>query len=70
MQNFPKARKHFLQASKLNDPVALRYLGIMHFLGQGVDLDYPKAIEWLSQAKYFGDQEADRYLKIAKTFSQ
>jgi len=70
VQNFPKARKHFLQASKLNDPVALRYLGIMHFLGQGVDLDYPKAIEWLSQAKYFGDQEADRYLKIAKTFSQ
>ena len=69
-QLFLEAIKNFTLASEANDPIALRYLGIMHFLGQGVQVNYPKAIEWLSRAKSHGDNEADRYLKIAKTFSQ
>jgi TPR repeat protein len=70
LQHFSEAIKNFTEASEANDPIALRYLGIMHFLGQGVQVNYPKAIEWLSRAKSHGDNEADRYLKIAKTFSQ
>ena len=69
-QNFFGAKQNFLKASEVNDPVALRYMGIMYFLGQGVELDYNQAINWLSRSKKHGDREADRYLKIAQTFSK
>jgi len=69
-QNFSQAKANFLKASEGNDPVALRYMGIMYFLGQGVELDYNQAINWLSRSKKHGDREADRYLKIAQTFSR
>ncbi len=69
-QNFSEAKLNFLKASEVNDPVALRYMGIMYFLGQGVELDYNQAIIWLSRSKKHGDREADRYLKIAQTFSR
>jgi TPR repeat protein len=69
-QNYKAAQKHFLEASEKKDPVAIRYLGIMNFLGQGYEVNYPKAIDLLSQAKSLGDEESNRYLKIAKTFSQ
>lgn len=68
--NFSEAKQNFLKASEVNDPVALRYMGIMYFLGQGVELDYNQAIDWLSRSKKYGDKEADRYLKIARTFSR
>jgi len=68
--NFTKAKQNFLKASEVNDPVALRYIGIMYFLGQGVELDYTQAIQWLSRSKKHGDKEADRYLKIVQTFSK
>ena len=69
-QNYKAAQKHFLVASEKKDPIALRFLGIMNFLGQGYEVNYPKAIDFLSQAKSLGDKEADRYLKIAKSFSR
>ena len=69
-ENYKAAQKYFTEASKSNDSLSIRYLGIMNFLGQGVEVDYSKAINWLSKAKSLGDDEADRYLKIAKTFSR
>ena len=67
-KEYVDARKNFLKASLGKDPESIRYLGIMHFLGQGVELDYAKAVEWLTQAQNLGDLESGRYLRIAKGF--
>ena len=56
-REYIEARKNFLKASLGEDPESTRYLGIMYFLGQGVDLDYSKAIEWLEQSQKLGDRE-------------
>ena len=69
-QEFDKARENFLKASLDKDPQSIRYVGIMHFLGQGTDQDYAKAEEWLSQALLLGDNESNRYLRIARQFNQ
>ena len=69
-QEFDKARENFLKASLDKDPQSIRYVGIMHFLGQGTDQDYAKAEEWLSTALLLGDNESNRYLRIARQFNQ
>ncbi|MDB3958049.1 hypothetical protein N9408_03965 [Opitutales bacterium] len=69
-QEFDKARENFLKASLDKDPQAIRYVGIMHFLGQGTKQDYTKAEEWLSQSLLLGDNESNRYLRIAKQFNK
>jgi len=69
-QEFDKAREHFLKAALGKDAQSLRYLGIMHFLGQGTQQDYAKAEEWLTQALLLGDNESNRYLRIARQFNQ
>lgn len=69
-QEFDKAREHFLKAALDKDAQSLRYIGIMHFLGQGTQQDYAKAEEWLTQALLLGDNESNRYLRIARQFKQ
>ncbi len=69
-QDFDQARENFLKAALDKDAQSIRYVGIMHFLGQGTDQDYAKAEEWLSQALLLGDNESNRYLRIAKQYNQ
>ena len=65
---FKDARKWFEKAAESNHPEALRYLGILHFLGQGVEVDYKQASQWFEQAVRAGDLEASRYLRIVSQF--
>jgi TPR repeat protein len=65
---FKDAKKWFDIAALKNDPESLRYLGIMYFLGQGVEQDYAVADSWLTKAAQLGDLEASRYLRIVKQF--
>lgn len=69
-QEFDQARENFLKAALDKDAQSIRYVGIMHFLGQGTDQDYIKAEEWLSQALLLGDNESNRYLRIARQFNK
>jgi len=69
-QEFDQARVNFLKAALDKDPQSIRYLGIMHFLGQGTEQDYATAEKWLSQALLLGDNEANRYLRIAREFNK
>jgi len=39
-------------------------------LGQGTKQDYSSAEKWLSQALLLGDNEANRYLRIARQFNK
>jgi TPR repeat protein len=65
---FKEARKWFEKAAENKHPEALRYLGILHFLGQGMDINYKQASEWFEQAVRAGDLEASRYLRIVRQF--
>ena len=67
-KKFKNAKKWFDLAALKNDPEALRYLGILYFLGQGVEQDYAVADSWLTKAAQSGDLEATRYLRIVKQF--
>ncbi len=67
-RKFKEARSWFEKAAVYNQPESLRYLGILYFLGQGVDIDYEVAADWLGQAVRAGDLEASRYLRIVKQF--
>ena len=67
-QDFAKAKDWFEQAAAFNQAESLRYLGIIYFLGQGVEIDYKIAADWLQQAIKAGDLEAARYLRIVKQF--
>ena len=69
-QEFDQARENFLKAALDKDPQSIRYVGIMHFLGQGTKQDYSSAEKWLSQALLLGDNEANRYLRIARQFNK
>ena len=69
-QEFDKARENFLKAALDKDAQAIRYVGIMHFLGQGTEQNYAKAEEWLAQALLLGDNESNRYLRIARQFNK
>ena len=69
-QEFEKARENFLKAALDKDPQSIRYVGIMHFLGQGTEQNYAKAEEWLSQSLLLGDNESNRYLRIARQFNK
>ncbi len=69
-QEFDQARENFLKAALDKDAQSIRYVGIMHFLGQGTDQNYAKAEEWLSQSLLLGDNESNRYLRIARQFNK
>ena len=58
LQNYKSAKFvdtkfYFEKAAKANNPVALRHLGILFFLGQGVSIDYQKANRYFEMAKRF-----------------
>jgi TPR repeat protein len=67
-KDFTNAKKWFEKAANRNDPESLRHLGILYFLGQGVQQDYATADKWLTKAAQAGDLEATRYLRIVKQF--
>jgi uncharacterized protein len=67
-KDFKEAKKWFEIAAIKKEPEALRYLGILYFLGQGVELNYDAAKEQFTQAVQAGDLEATRYLRIVKQF--
>jgi len=67
-KNYKEAKKWFEIAAIKKEPEALRYLGILYFLGQGVELNYDAAKEWFTQAVQAGDLESTRYLRIVKQF--
>jgi len=67
-KDYAESKKWFEIAAIKKEPEALRYLGILYFLGQGVELNYDAAKEWFTQAVQAGDLEATRYLRIVKQF--
>ena len=69
-KEYAEAEVHFNKAAEDSDPTALRYLGIMHFLGQQVEMDYEKAKDLLTRAEQAGDQEAKRYLGLIEKMSR
>lgn len=68
--DYKEAHSWLLQAAEKNDPQAQRYLGMIYFLGQGIDKDYAQAHAWLSKAAAQGDREAARYREILQKFYQ
>ncbi len=68
--NFSQAKKYFSQAADENQVEALRFLGIMHLLGQGVEIDYQVAKINLDKAIKLGDTESKRYLRIVEQFER
>ncbi|MDG1137909.1 MAG: tetratricopeptide repeat protein [Opitutales bacterium] len=67
-KDFKNSKQWFEKAANHKHPESLRYLGIQYFLGQGVQIDYPKAAFWLQESTKAGDLEASRYLRIVKQF--
>lgn len=68
-KNYKQAKIHFLRASEQNDAVSQRYLGIMHFLGQGCKKDNQLARTWFNKAVNSGDPDSQRYLKVMQRIS-
>ncbi len=67
-QDYRKAMDWFTKAAEFNQSESLRYIGILYFLGQGVEIDYKIAEGWLEKEVKSGDIEASRYLRIVKQF--
>ena len=67
-QDYTKAMEWFTKAAEFNQSESLRYIGILYFLGQGVEIDYKIAEGWLEKAVKSGDIESSRYLRIVKQF--
>ena len=68
-KDYSEAKKWFDIAAIKKEPEAMRYIGILYFMGQGVALDYEKATEWFTKAVQAGDLESTRYLRIVKQFN-
>ena len=65
---FVDAKFYFDKSAAQNNPVAIRHIGILYFLGQGVKIDYKQAHKHFEQAKSLGDLDSVRYLRILKQF--
>ncbi|NBU86401.1 MAG: hypothetical protein EBS13_03640 [Verrucomicrobia bacterium] len=65
---FVDAKFYFDKSAAQNNPVAMRHLGILFFLGQGVKIDYKEATKHFDQAKELGDLDSVRYLRILRQF--
>ncbi|WP_163565698.1 tetratricopeptide repeat protein [Helicobacter suis] len=61
-KDYPKAFKLYKQMAKIGDAQAFYHLGLMYDLGQYVDLDRDKAIEYFKKAGKMG--VVDAYLKL------
>ena len=49
-QNYTAAREHFLDAAAKQLPTALNGLGVLHFHGQGMPVDYAEAKRYFEMA--------------------
>ena len=67
---FIDAKFYFEKAAKKNNPIALRHLGLLFFLGQGVSVDYKEANKYFKKATELGDLDSIRYLRILKQFKE
>ena len=67
-KDYKEAKKWFEIAAIKKEPEAMRYLGILYFMGQGVELDYEMATQWFDKAVRAGDLESTRYLRIVTQF--
>ncbi|MFP6899311.1 MAG: hypothetical protein VCA36_00115, partial [Opitutales bacterium] len=67
-QDYRDAYTWLHEAAQKNDPQAQRYLGMVFFLGQGVNRDYAQASKWLAKSAAQGDEEATRYREILRKF--
>jgi len=56
--DYETAAKKFLEVAEKKDHRAMYALGSMYAVGQGVELDYNKAFNWLSQASKYGRPDA------------
>lgn len=65
---FIEAKFYFEKSAAQNNPVAIRHIGILFFLGQGVKIDYEQARKYFEQSKSLGDLDSVRYLRILKQF--
>jgi len=61
-QNLPGAIATWEQMALVNDPQALRYLGLAYILGDGVERDEERGQELLTKAQAAGDTDAATYL--------
>ena len=67
---FIDAKFYFEKAAQKNNPVAVRHLGILYFLGQGVTINYKEANKFFEKATSLGDLDSGRYLRILKQFKE
>ena len=68
--SFDDAKFYFEKAASTNNPEAIRYLGIIHFLGQGQKVDYKTANFYFERAEKLGDLESKRFLRILRQFKE
>jgi TPR repeat protein len=55
---FAQQRAEWQQLAEQGDARSQRQLGIMYYLGQGIDVDHTTAAKWLGQAAEQGDDVA------------
>ena len=63
-QAFAQQRVEWEAQAQQGDPRSQRQLGIMYYLGQGMDVDYATAYEWLSKAANQRDDVAQLTLGV------
>jgi len=61
---FAQQREKWKALAEQGDAPSQRQLGVMHYLGQGIDVDYAIAHEWLSKAAAQGDDVAQVTLGV------
>ena len=59
-QNYEKALKLFLKASKKDSVMAYRYLGTIYLFGHGTDIDKEESKKWLMKAIDLDDENAKK----------
>lgn len=61
---YAQQRAEWESEALAGDVLAQRQLGIMYYLGQGMDPDYAKAAEWLAMAAEQGDDVAQMTIGV------
>ncbi|MGG2393995.1 tetratricopeptide repeat protein [Helicobacter pylori] len=62
-QDFSKARKYFEKACDLNNGRGCNGLGVLYYVGEGVEKNLIKAAQFYSKACKLGDRKACEMLK-------
>lgn len=61
---FAQQRAEWETLAEQGDPRSQRQLGIMYYLGQGIDIDHAEAANWMSKAAEQGDDVAQLTLGV------